>query len=314
MSQLSAFIFPGQGSQHVGMLSEINDETGLIHETFAEASRVLGYDLWELTQETPAERLNQTEYTQPALLTASIALWRLWQQSAGAQPSFLAGHSLGEYSALVAAESIDFKDAVKLVAARGRFMQEAVPVGAGAMAALIGLDDDKVVEICQIAAEKSGIVEAANFNSTGQVVIAGEVAAVDYTIELAKKAGARKALKLAMSVPSHCHLMKSAAEKLAVELKDIAVMSPKIPVIHNVDVASYSAPEQIRDVLVRQLYNPVRWVETVKKLEENQVRHCFECGPGKVLAGLGKRIAKQVQCVPLSGENGIAMAIEAMGS
>ncbi|ODN43539.1 ACP S-malonyltransferase [Piscirickettsia litoralis] len=309
MSELSAFIFPGQGSQHAGMLSEIADTTGIIQDTFAEASSVLGYDLWALTQEESAERLNQTEYTQPALLTASVALWRLWQQQGGQVPDFLAGHSLGEYSALVAAESIEFKDAVKLVAARGRFMQEAVPVGVGAMAALLGLDDEKAVEVCQVAAKKGGVVEAANFNSVGQVVIAGEAAAVDQAIELAKEAGARKAMKLAMSVPSHCSLMKSAAEKLALELKNIEIKTPKIPVIHNVDVASYTDAEQIRDALVRQLYNPVRWVETVKELEKNQVTRCFECGPGKVLAGLGKRIAKQVQCSPLSGAEGIAAAM-----
>lgn len=293
-----AFIFPGQGSQAVGMLADLADKYPIIEHTFAEASEALGYDLWQLVQKDEEGKLNQTEFTQPALLTASVALWRLWQQENGSEPAFLAGHSLGEYSALVAAGVIDLSDAVKLVEARGQFMQLAVPEGTGKMAAIIGLDDEKVRDACAVAAQDE-VVEAVNYNSPGQVVIAGSAAAVERAMEACKTAGAKRALPLPVSVPSHCALMRPAADKLAHMLESININTPVIPVINNVDVATETEPKAIKDALIRQLYSPVRWTETVQKLKSEDALNLFECGPGNVLCGLAKRIDRELNASPL---------------
>ncbi|WP_252176198.1 ACP S-malonyltransferase [Endozoicomonas sp. 4G] len=291
MTDSLAFVFPGQGSQSVGMLAEHIDHPVVV-QTFAEAAEALGFDLLKLISEGPAEELNKTENTQPALLTASVALWRLWLEKGGEQPAYMAGHSLGEYSALVCSGAMKFADAVRVVRQRGLFMQEAVPAGTGAMAAILGLEDQQVISVCHDAAQDS-VVEAVNFNSPGQVVIAGEKAAVARAIELAKEAGARKAMPLPVSVPSHCALMKPAAEKLAVELSLIELSQPSIAVIQNVTAEPCSEPEKIRENLVRQLYSPVRWVETIQHLNEAGVTRFAECGAGKVLAGLNKRIVRR---------------------
>lgn len=295
----TAFIFPGQGSQAVGMLADLADKYPIIEHTFAEASEALGYDLWQLVQKDEEGKLNQTEFTQPALLTASVALWRLWQQEGGTKPAFLAGHSLGEYSALVASGVIELGDAVKLVEARGQFMQLAVPAGTGKMAAIIGLDDEKVRDACAVAAQDE-VVEAVNYNSPGQVVIAGSAAAVERAMEACKTAGAKRALPLPVSVPSHCALMRPAADKLAHMLESINISAPTIPVINNVDVAIESDPKAIKDALIRQLYNPVRWTETVQKLKSEEALNLFECGPGNVLCGLAKRIDRELNAAPLA--------------
>ncbi|HEY9031687.1 MAG TPA: ACP S-malonyltransferase [Kangiella sp.] len=295
----TAFIFPGQGSQAVGMLSDIAEKYPIIEHTFAEASEALGYDLWQLVQKDEEGKLNQTEFTQPALLTASVALWRLWQQEGGTKPAFLAGHSLGEYSALVASGVIELGDAVKLVEARGQFMQLAVPAGTGKMAAIIGLDDEKVRDACAVAAQDE-VVEAVNYNSPGQVVIAGSADAVERAMEACKTAGAKRALPLPVSVPSHCALMRPAAEKLAHMLESININTPTIPVINNVDVSVETDPKAIKDALIRQLYNPVRWTETVQKLKSEDALNLFECGPGNVLCGLAKRIDRELNAVPLA--------------
>nr|WP_086940772.1 ACP S-malonyltransferase [Thaumasiovibrio occultus] len=286
-----AIVFPGQGSQAVGMLADLADKYPVVTETFAEASDVLGYDLWALVQNGPAEDLNQTHRTQPALLTASYAIWRVWQQEGGAQPELVAGHSLGEYSALVCAGVISFKDAVKLVELRGRLMQEAVPAGVGAMSAIIGLDNDAIAKACEEAAQGE-VVSPVNFNSPGQVVIAGHKAAVERAGELCKAAGAKRALPLPVSVPSHCALMKPAAEKLEAALAAIEFSAPALPVINNADVALETTPEAIKAALVKQLYGPVRWTESVEKMAEMGVENLIEMGPGKVLTGLTKRIIK----------------------
>ncbi len=292
-SDTLAFVFPGQGSQSVGMLAELAAQYPVVSETFAEAGMALGYDLWNLVQNGPAEDLNQTDRTQPALLAAGVAVWRVWQQRGGAVPAYMAGHSLGEYTALVCAGALDFADAVALVADRGRFMQEAVPVGRGAMAAILGLDDDILRDICADAAEGE-VVEPVNFNAPGQVVIAGAKGAVERAMEKAKAAGAKRALPLPVSAPSHCALMKPAAERLAERLAKVRIEMPQVPVLHNVDVAEAQNPEGIRERLVAQLYSPVRWVETVQELAQRGVRTTIECGPGKVLAGLNRRIDKNL--------------------
>lgn len=289
-----ACIFPGQGSQSVGMLSDLAATTGIVTETFAEASTALGYDLWALTQNGPADRLNQTEVTQPAMLAAGVAVWRAWEQRGGARPKWLAGHSLGEYTALVCAGAMTLGDAAGLVEERGRFMQEAVPEGQGAMAAILGLDDQQVIDVCAQAAQ-GDIVAAVNFNAPGQVVIAGSAAAVERASDLARAAGAKRALRLPVSVPSHCALMQPAAERLMERLRSVKVAAPAIPVLHNVDVSSQSDPDAIRDRLARQLYSPVRWVETIQAMAAQGVDSLIECGPGKVLAGLGRRIDKDLQ-------------------
>ena len=291
-----AITFPGQGSQSVAMLAEMAAEYPVVKATFDEASKVLGYDLFELVMNGPAEELNKTWRTQPALLTSSVALWRVWQQLGGKTPSVMAGHSLGEYSALVCAGALEFTDAVKLVELRGLAMQDAVPAGVGAMSAIIGLENDVIAENCAKAAQDQ-VVAPVNFNSPGQVVIAGHKEAVERANVLMKESGAKRALPLPVSVPSHCALMKPAAEKLAAALADITVSAPVIPVINNVDVVAESEPAQIKEALVRQLFSPVRWTDTVASMAESGVELALEMGPGKVLSGLAKRIDKRVEGV-----------------
>ncbi len=303
MSQL-AFIFPGQGSQSVGMLSQWLEGRAEVQATFAEASEVLGYDLKALVLDGPKEDLNQTDRTQPAMLVAGVASWRVWLAAGGAQPSMMAGHSLGEYSALVCAGAIEFGDAISLVADRGRFMQEAVQAGEGAMAAILGLDDDVVRQVCDRSANGE-IVSAANYNSPGQVVIAGQASAVDRAIDAAKQAGAKRAIKLAVSVPSHCALMQPAADRLAARLAGIEVLAPKIPVLHNADVASHNQPDAIREALVKQLDHSVRWVETIEALKAAGVDQLIEAGPGKVLMGLNRRIDRKMHAAPLFDDAGL---------
>jgi [acyl-carrier-protein] S-malonyltransferase len=291
-----AWVFPGQGSQSLGMLSDLAAQHDVIQQTFAQASEVLGYDLWDVVN-NDEQKLNQTHITQPALLAASYAINQLLLENGVAQPAYMAGHSLGEYSALVCAGVIDFADAVKLVEARGQFMQQAVPAGTGAMYAIIGLDDDKVVASCQQAQSATNkVVAAVNFNSPGQVVIAGNKEAAEIAASLCKEQGAKRALPLAVSVPSHCALMQPAADKLAELLKSIEFKAPQIPVINNVDVASPIDPNVIKQALVEQLYSPVRWTETVVKLADLEVTNLLEVGPGKVLTGLTKRIDKRLNC------------------
>ncbi|WP_031578690.1 ACP S-malonyltransferase [Ruminobacter sp. RM87] len=305
------FVFPGQGSQSVGMLKELSELYPVIKNTFAEASEVLGYDLFDLVMNGPAEELGKTYKTQPALLTASVALYRLWQEKSSLKPAVMAGHSLGEYSALVCAGVIDFKDAVKLVKLRGEFMQAAVPAGVGAMAAVIGLADDVVIKACAEAAG-SQVCSAVNFNSPGQVVIAGNKEAVDKASEALKAAGAKRVLPLAVSVPSHCALMKSAADELAKELAKVEFRVPSVPVINNVDVAKVTDADSIRDALVRQLYSPVRWVETVQSASAEGIKTMIEVGPGKVLSGLIKRIDKEVNAISLNDAATLDAALTAV--
>ena len=286
--------FPGQGSQSVGMLAEMAAQYPVVKATFDEASAVLGYDLFQLVMEGPAEELNKTWQTQPALLASSVALWRVWQAQGGATPSVMAGHSLGEYSALVCAGVMDFRDAIRLVELRGKAMQEAVPEGTGAMSAIIGLDNDVIAANC-VEAAQGQVVSPVNFNSPGQVVIAGNKEAVERANVLMKASGAKRALPLPVSVPSHCALMRPAAEKLAAALADIVLQAPAIPVINNVDVAQETDPARIKDALVRQLFSPVRWTETVAAMAEAGVILEVEMGPGKVLTGLAKRIDARVE-------------------
>ncbi|BAC94038.1 S-malonyltransferase [Vibrio vulnificus YJ016] len=289
-----AIVFPGQGSQAVGMLADLGEQYEIVKQTFAQASEALGYDLWALVQNGPAEDLNQTFRTQPALLASSVAIWRVWQELGLAQPENLAGHSLGEYSALVCAGVIDFQEAIKLVELRGQLMQEAVPAGTGAMYAIIGLDDEAIAKACEEAAQGE-VVSPVNFNSPGQVVIAGSKDAVERAGALCKEAGAKRALPLPVSVPSHCALMKPAAEKLAVALESIEFKAPQLPVINNVDVVAETDPARIKDALVRQLYSPVRWTESVELMSSQGVEKLLEMGPGKVLTGLTKRIVKSLE-------------------
>ncbi|MFP5440914.1 MAG: ACP S-malonyltransferase [Gammaproteobacteria bacterium] len=310
MTKKIALVFPGQGSQSIGMLAGFAD-VAVVKQAFAEASQALGEDLWQLAQQGPEEKLNDTRWTQPALLAAGVAVQRAWQAAGGAAPVVMAGHSLGEYSALVAAGALSLADGVKLVAERGRLMQEAVPPGAGGMAAILGLEDDAVRAACAQAAQGE-VVSAVNLNAPGQVVIAGSKAAVERAIEACKAAGAKRAIALPVSVPSHCALMKPAAEKLAVRLQEISISVPAIPVLNNVDVVAAASADAIRDALVRQLYSPVRWVETATKLANDGVNVIVECGPGKVLSGLNKRIAKDAECLcvqdPASLEAALAAA------
>jgi [acyl-carrier-protein] S-malonyltransferase len=296
MHEKLAFVFPGQGSQFVGMLADIAARYSEVEATYAEASAILGYDLWQLVQQGPSEKLDQTVYTQPALLTASIAIWRIIQATTPCTPSFLAGHSLGEYTALVCAKSLSFHDAVKLVEARARFMQEAVPSGIGAMAAIIGLEEDKIASICEQVSESGNeVVSPANFNSIGQIVVAGHRAAVEGVILLAKQAGAKMVMMLPVSVPSHCILMKPAAERLAHQLSEMTINSPVIPVISNVNAQIYQNTQAIYEGLYKQLFMPVRWVESIQTMVKAGVKELVECGPGKVLTGLNKRIDKSLQ-------------------
>lgn len=293
----TAFLFPGQGSQAVGMLADYAGES-VVQHTFNEASGALGYDLWALIQNGPEDTLNSTDKTQPALLAAGVALWRLWLHRGGYRPALLAGHSLGEYTALTCAGVFSLGDAVRLVEKRGQLMQQAVPAGTGAMAAVLGLEDDQVRAACADAAAGQ-VVEAVNLNAPGQVVIAGDKDAVARAIEACKAAGAKRAMPLPVSVPSHCALMRPAAEGLAEVLAGMALHTPEIPVINNVDVAVETDTAAVRDALVRQLHSPVRWVETVQRLSAEGVEQAYECGPGKVLAGLVKRIERGLNVVAL---------------
>ncbi|MFE4108724.1 ACP S-malonyltransferase [Kosakonia sp. YIM B13611] len=303
-----AFVFPGQGSQTVGMLADMAAAYPVIEETFAEASTVLGYDLWSLVQQGPAEELNKTWQTQPALLAASVALWRVWQQQGGKTPALMAGHSLGEYSALVCAGVIAFADAVRLVELRGKFMQEAVPAGTGAMSAIIGLDDASIAKACEESAQGQ-VVSPVNYNSPGQVVIAGHKEAVERAGAACKAAGAKRALPLPVSVPSHCALMKPAAEKLAAELNSITFNAPQIPVVNNVDVQCETTAEAIRDALVRQLYSPVQWTKSVEFMASQGIVHLYEAGPGKVLTGLTKRIVDTLTASALNEPTAVSEAL-----
>lgn len=303
-----AFIFPGQGSQSVGMLKDLAENFPEVSSTFQEASDALGYDLWSLIQDGPAEKLNSTDVTQPAMLASGVATWRIWQAKGGAMPAMMAGHSLGEYTALVCAGSLDFVDAVKLVSQRGQFMMQAVPAGTGAMAAILGMEDEAVRQVCFDAAQ-GDVLEAVNYNSPGQVVVAGHKSAIERVIVLAKEKGAKRALELPVSVPSHCALMKPAAEQLAEVLSGISFNTPTIPVFNNVDVVAAESEADIRDALKRQLFNPVRWVETVEKMSADGVDKMMECGPGKVLTGLNKRINKSMATVALIDSASIEAAL-----
>ncbi len=306
-------VFPGQGSQSVGMLSVLADSHGIIRDTFDEASEELSVDLWNLTQNGPESELNKTQNTQPAMLAAGIAVYRLWLHQGGPQPTAMAGHSLGEYSALTAAGALSFADAVKLVAARGRFMQQAVPAGVGAMAAILGLEDEQVSAVCEAAAAGQ-VAQAVNFNSPGQVVIAGDRAAIERAVKLATEAGAKRALMLSVSVPSHCELMKPAAAQLESMLGELAVQMPSIEVIHNVDVSVSITPDDIRQKLVQQLYQPVRWVETVQAMVSQGISTVVEAGPGKVLTGLNKRIDRKINSLPATDPAGLEKALEAVNA
>jgi [acyl-carrier-protein] S-malonyltransferase len=297
-----AFLFSGQGSQSVGMMNGFG-ESAIIRDTFVEASDILGLDFWTMATE-PNEAINETTNTQPIMLIAGIATWRVWQASTDKLPSVLAGHSLGEFTALVASGALSFADALPLVRYRAEVMQSAVPAGVGAMAAILGLDDAVVREVCAEAAQNE-VLEAVNFNSPGQVVIAGNKAAVERGMQLAKARGAKRTLPLPVSVPSHCALMKPAAVKLAEYLENVTINTPQIPLIQNADVATYQGAEKIKDALVRQLYSPVRWVETVQAIHAQGITQVAECGPGKVLAGLTKRIVAELSCVALTNNEAL---------
>ena len=302
-----AFFFPGQGSQSLGMMNGF-ENFAVVKNTFDEASAVLGQDLWAMINGEDAAPINETINTQPIMLTAGIATYRAYLEAGGKAPSVVAGHSLGEYTALVVAGALDFADAVKLVRLRAELMQNAVPQGEGAMAAILGLDDDVVRQVCHDAAQ-GDVVEAVNFNSPGQVVIAGSTSAVERAMQLAKEQGAKRALPLPVSVPSHCSLMKPAADQLATALQNITLHTPQIRVIHNADVAAYHDADQIKDALVRQLYCPVRWTETVNTLVSEGITESAECGPGKVLAGLAKRINKAANCSVLTNAEQVSAFI-----
>jgi [acyl-carrier-protein] S-malonyltransferase len=285
-----ALLFPGQGSQEVGMLKALGAEHAVVDETFREASDVLGWDLLQLVKDGPAEQLNKTQRTQPALLAAGVAVWRAWLAASNVPaPSALAGHSLGEYTALVAAGALTFADALKLVELRGNLMQAAVAEGVGAMAAVIGLDDQGVEKACA-AYDGDGVLEAANYNAPGQVVVAGTRWAIDWLVANSKQFGARKVMPIPVSVPSHCSLMRPAADQLAERLRDVDVQRPQVPVLHNLDAQARTEAAEIREALIQQLYRPVRWSLTIRNLHEQGVSGLFECGPGKVLTGIGKRV------------------------
>lgn len=308
MSQSLAFVFPGQGSQHLGMLSELAEQHPIIEQTFQEASEALGQDLWALAQSGPEEALNSTENTQPVLLTSGVALWRLWDQLDGVAPSVMAGHSLGEYTALVCAGAVDFADGVRLVRARGEYMQQAVPAGTGGMAAILGLDDAAVADACATAAQ-GAVVSAVNFNCPGQVVIAGEKAAVERAIEACKAAGAKRAIPLPVSVPSHCALMKPAAERMGEVLASIELRMPIIKVIQNVTAEAPGDIEELKANLLSQLYSPVLWTASVQNMVTCGVKTTIECGPGKVLAGLNKKIDRALEVVAINDAAGLAKAL-----
>lgn len=304
----TGFIFPGQGSQKVGMLSELAEQFDSVQSTFAEANEVLGYDLWKLIQEGPAEELSKTHITQPAILTSSVAIWRLWNEQGGGAPDLVAGHSLGEYSALVCAGVLAFTDAVGLVQKRGLYMQNAVPLGVGAMAAIVGLEDDKVVAACD-EARQGEEVAAVNFNSPGQVVIAGHTGAVARAGDLCKAAGAKRALPLPVSAPFHSILMKPAAEQFATDLEAVALSTPEIPVMQNFGLETPESPDRIRENLVNQIFNPVPWVATINKFADAGISRVLEIGPGKVLNGLNKRIAPEMAVLSINEPAGLNDAL-----
>ena len=307
------FIFPGQGSQKLGMLAELAAKFSVVEETFAQASTVLGKDLWQVSQTDQKEQLNRTDITQPVLLAASVALWRVWEDQQGSQPSILAGHSLGEYSALVCSGVLAFSDAIQLVHQRGLYMQAAVSAGTGKMAAIVGLADDKIAGLCEQAAQGQ-VVSAANFNSPGQTVIAGDVDAVERAMVLCKEAGAKRALPLNVSVPSHCSLMKPAAEQLQAELDRVQFNSPQIPIVQNVNAQISEDPNLLKENLIKQLYMPVLWVDSVKCMRENGVEKLLECGPGKVLSGLIRRIEPEISCFASDNPEGLTSAIAELSS
>ncbi|WP_443638359.1 ACP S-malonyltransferase [Candidatus Njordibacter sp. Uisw_058] len=309
MSAKIAFVFPGQGSQSIGMLAELGAQHAVVTNTFAEASEVLGYDLWELVQLDVHNQLSQTHITQPALVAASVSLWRLWLQQGGATPSLLAGHSLGEYSALVCSGALDFADAIRLVEARGRFMQVAVPSGEGAMAAIIGLDNDVVAGVCKASAEDQVVVPV-NYNAPGQVVIAGSKPAVERAMVACKESGARAVMPLPVSVPSHCELMLPAAEQLRVLLESTKVVMPTIPVVQNVDGKVAGSVNAIVSNLVTHLIEPVLWTQCVESIAASGIDLVIECGPGKVLNGLSKRINKTLQTASINNAALLAATLE----
>ena len=306
-----AVFFPGQGSQSVGMLGALAETYPVVRETFGEASESLGRDLWTLVSQGPKDALDRTENTQPAMLAAGVAVWRVWQDAGGPGARVMAGHSLGEYAALVAAGALSLDDGVSLAADRARFMQEAVPAGAGAMAAVLGLDDAEVAALC-VAQAQGEVLEAVNLNAPGQVVIAGTAAAVARAVGASKAAGAKRALLLPVSVPSHCALMRPAAERLAERLTEVDLRVPGTPVLHNVDVTAAEDVGGIRERLVAQLFSPVRWVETVRAVAASGVSLAIECGPGQVIAGLNKRIDKNLTTLPVFDPETLGKALEAV--
>ncbi|MGB0444982.1 MAG: ACP S-malonyltransferase [Porticoccaceae bacterium] len=308
MSNL-AFVFPGQGSQKIGMLSELAEQYSLIKETFDQASDVLGYNMWELIQKGEQEAINLTERTQPILLASSVAIWRLWNEKNGAIPSQMAGHSLGEWSALVCSGVVDFADGLNIVRARGQYMQQAVPVGEGAMAAIIGLDDKAILEACANA-QSLGVVDAVNFNAPGQVVIAGSNAAVEAAMESCKAAGAKRALPLPVSAPFHTSLMKPAADNLADLVNTVNFSAPQVPVVHNVHAQTETDPETIKALMLEQIYSPVKWVDCVNQLKNNGATTLIECGPGKVLSGLTKRIDREITSLATDSVADFTAALE----
>lgn len=308
MQKNLAIVFPGQGSQKIGMLADLAGAFPVVQETFAEASEVLGYDLWALVQNGTQEEINLTERTQPLLLAASTAVWKVWQQLGGVQPAYMAGHSLGEWSALVCSGVVSFSSAVQLVQQRGKFMQEAVPAGQGAMAAIIGLDDAAILAACD-AAGQDEVVSAVNFNSPGQVVIAGTAAAVERAINLCKEAGAKRALPLPVSAPFHTSLMRPAAERLAEKIDVTTFNAPLVPVVHNVTAQPEQDPQKIKALIVEQIYSPVRWVECVNTMTAEGVTCTLECGPGKVLSGLNKRINKELVTLSVETSDEIRSAL-----
>lgn len=310
MKKNLAIIFPGQGSQKVGMLADY-ESSELFQSTFREASEALGYDAWEAVKEGPQEKLNLTEITQPILLTCSIALWRIWQDKNGSTPALLAGHSLGEWSALVASEVVAFQDAVKLVRSRGQYMQDAVPAGEGAMAAIIGLADDAVEKICSDLSG-DGVVSPVNYNSPGQLVIAGSAGSVEKAIEACREAGAKKAMSLPVSAPFHTSLMKPAADRLESEIMGTAFSQPKIPIVHNVSALTESDGEKIKQIMVEQIYSPVKWVSCVQALVSKGVSQSVECGPGRVLSGLNRRIDKSISSFAIDKPDALVSAIESV--
>ena len=305
-----AFIFPGQGSQKVGMLAAAHEQFAAVRDTFTEAADALDYDMWDLIQNGEQQALNLTETTQPVLLASSVALWRAWQEQGGVQPALMAGHSLGEFSALVCAGSLGFADALRLVRSRGQFMQTAVPVGEGAMAAIIGLDDEAINAIC---AETEGVVAAVNFNSPGQVVIAGHTGPVEVAIAAIKAAGAKRAMPLPVSAPFHTELMQPAGERLAEAMADITINAPQVPVVHNVHAATETDPEAIRALMVKQIYSPVQWTRCIQTMTNAGVTELVECGPGKVLSGLNRRIDKALNSYSLEEPESLASALQELG-